>query len=90
MKEGVCGFKCGGRCVGVGCPGWWLALPAGERALIRGMMRMLKGAKRSGVQDVASAARKWEAGLGFFLKVRLVEECQRGRGWRELSVNSEQ
>ncbi len=53
---------------------WWEALTPGERKLICSLMRMLRGAKRSQWQDVARAAAKWEQGIGFFIKVRLMND----------------
>jgi hypothetical protein len=62
----------------------WSGLSHGERRLICSVMRMLKGAKKSQIRDVARAAAKWETGIGFFIKVRLMNEkpCRRiGGGW---------
>ena len=63
-------------------PEWWVGLPEGERQLIRGLERMLGGAKRSQVPEVARAARKWEASLNCFIKVRLMNERTRQRRLR--------
>jgi hypothetical protein len=41
----------------------WAGLSTGERRLICAVMRMLKGAKRSQIADVARAAAKWESGI---------------------------
>jgi hypothetical protein len=53
---------------------WWETLTPGERKLICSLMRMLRGAKRSQLQDVARAAVKWERGIGCFIKVRLMND----------------
>lgn len=71
---------CGGKCAGPGCPGWWQALPEGERVLLRSLVRMLQSAKRSRVHGVVRAAQKWESCLGCFMKVRLVNTCPGRRG----------
>ena len=55
---------------------YWESLTAGERNLICCVMRMLRGAKRSHSHDVAGAAIKWERGIGFFIKVRLMSACR--------------
>ncbi len=59
-------------------PEWWRGVPEGERALIQSLAGLLRSAKRSQVREVAQAARKWERGLGCFIKVRLMNE----RRWR--------
>ena len=51
---------------------WWESLSPGERKLICNLMRMLRGAKKSQLWDVARAAAKWERGIGCFIKVRLM------------------
>ena len=53
---------------------WWESLTPGERKLICSLMRMLRGAKRSQLLDVARAAAKWERGIGCFIKVRLIND----------------
>lgn len=53
---------------------WWEALTPGEKKLICNLMRMLRGAKHSQIQDVARAAAKWERGIGCFIKVRLMND----------------
>ena len=53
---------------------WWEALTPGEKKLICNLMRMLRGAKHSQLQDVARAAAKWERGIGCFIKVRLMND----------------
>ncbi|MDR3458067.1 MAG: hypothetical protein P4N60_11515 [Verrucomicrobiae bacterium] len=53
---------------------WWEVLTPGERKLICSLMRMLRGAKRSQLQEVAMAAAKWERGIGCFIKVRLMND----------------
>jgi hypothetical protein len=58
---------------------WWGALPEGERRLIVAIAQMLRSAKRSESREVARAARKWESGIGFFIKARLMN-ARRGRG----------
>ena len=58
-------------------PDWWLAVPAGERALLRAIARLLRSAKCSQLPEVARAAAKWERGIGCFVKVRLIGEKQR-------------
>ena len=56
---------------------WWEALTPGEQKLICNLMRMLRGAKHSQLQDVARAAAKWERGIGCFIKVRLMNGASR-------------
>ncbi|HNW08040.1 MAG TPA: hypothetical protein PK202_14250 [Verrucomicrobiota bacterium] len=51
---------------------WWKSLSDGERRLIWNVMKMLRGAKRSAILDVARAAAKWESGIGCFIKFRLM------------------
>lgn len=58
---------------------WWTTLPSGEKDLIRALMRMVQGAKRSEILEVSRAARKWERGLSFFFKVRL-----KNQKWRRI------
>ena len=58
-------------------PEWWAVVPAGERALLHAMARMLRSARRSPWLEVARAAAKWERALGCFIKVRLIGEKQR-------------
>ena len=53
---------------------WWEALTPGEKKLICNLMRMLRGAKHSQIQEVARAAAKWERGIGCFIKVRLIND----------------
>jgi hypothetical protein len=53
-------------------PDWWNSLSPGERKIICSLMRLLRGAKRSQLRDVARAAAKWERGIGCFIKVRLM------------------
>lgn len=53
-------------------PQWWAVVPDGEKAVIRGLIRMLRGARRSQVPGVAQAARRWESGLVCFIKARLM------------------
>jgi hypothetical protein len=65
---------------------WWTRLPAGERVVIRAVVKMLRGARQSQVRDVARAAVKWERGIGCFIKVRLMRDNPRRRcvadsGW---------
>ena len=64
---------------------WWASLSQGERRLIWSVMKLLRGAKRSEVAEVARAAAKWERGIGCFIKVRLMSARPRGRavesGW---------
>ncbi len=59
---------------GVDPPEWWTRLPAGERALIRAVLRMLRSARRSRVREVAYAAVKWERAINCFIKVRLMSD----------------
>ena len=54
-----------------------MAVPAGERALLRAIARLLRSAKCSQLPEVARAAAKWERGIGCFVKVRLIGEKQR-------------
>ena len=56
---------------------WWTTLSNGEKDLIRALMRMVQGAKRSEIVEVARAARKWESGLTFFFKLRLRNQRSR-------------
>src|ERR1041385_7973514 len=56
---------------------WWASLSSGERRLICAIMRLLKSARRSQVNDVARAAAKWESGIGFFIKIRLMHQRPR-------------
>jgi hypothetical protein len=72
---------CGGRCAGLGCPGWWRAVPKEERDLLWSLVRMLESAKRSRVGGVVRAARKWESCLSCFMKVRLLNSCPGRRAW---------
>lgn len=58
-------------------PEWWAVVPAGERALLQAIARMLRNAKRSPWLEVARAAAKWERGIGCFIKVRLIAEKQK-------------
>ena len=58
-------------------PGWWVAVPEGERALLHAIARMLRSARRSQLPEVARAAAKWERGIGCFVKVRLIGEEHR-------------
>lgn len=50
---------------------WWTTLPPAEKELIRTLLGLVRGAKRSESVEVARAARKWESGLSFFFKSRL-------------------
>jgi hypothetical protein len=63
----------------------WTGLSCGERRLICALMRMLRGAKRSQIADVARAAAKWESGISCFIKVRLTHQKPRrllpNTGW---------
>ncbi len=66
-------------------PAWWVALPAGERAVIRAVADVLRQAKESASLDMARAGTKWERALGCFIKVRLkgeMGECRRIRRQR--------
>ena len=62
---------------------WWTTLSSGEKDLIRALMRMVQGAKRSEIVEVARAAREWESGLTFFFKLRL-----KNRRWRRIYTSS--
>jgi hypothetical protein len=53
-------------------PDWWNSLSPGERKIICSLMRLLRGAKRSQLRDVARAAAEWERGIGCFIKVCLM------------------
>jgi hypothetical protein len=55
---------------------WWESLPLGERDFLGNVMRMIRGAKRSHLPEVASAAVKWEGGFSCFIKVRLISACR--------------
>jgi len=61
-------------------PDWWLAVPAEEQMVLREVMRMVRGLKRSSVPQVARAARTWESGFGFFIRVRLQNAKRRKQG----------
>jgi hypothetical protein len=68
------------RITQIAAPEWWTALPEGEKTLLRAIGRMLRGAKRSQLQEVARAAAKWERGIGCFIKVRLInQKLKRGK-----------
>ena len=69
---------------------WWESLTPGERKLICCVMRMLRGAKRSHVRDVAGAATKWERGIGCFIKVRLMGACRTGQLSKSLNPTQRQ
>ena len=56
---------------------WWTTLSKGEKDLIRALIQMVRGAKRSDIVEVARAARKWESGLVCFFKVRLKNQKTR-------------
>ena len=56
---------------------WWASLSSGERRLICAVMRLLKSARRSQINEVARAAAKWESGIGLFIKVRLMHQRPR-------------
>src|SRR5437764_11374009 len=56
---------------------WWTTLSRGEKDLIRDLIRMVRGAKRSEIIEVSRAARKWESGLCFFFKSRLKNQKSR-------------
>ncbi|MEI6077909.1 MAG: hypothetical protein WCS94_20175 [Verrucomicrobiota bacterium] len=62
---------------------WWEALTPGEKKLICNLMRMLRGAKHSQIQEVARAAAKWERGIGCFIKVRLVGENRKAESRKQ-------
>lgn len=61
-------------------PEWWAAAPAGERRFLRGLARVLRGARQSRSPEVAQAAAKWERALKCFIKVRLMHERRVWRG----------
>jgi len=69
---------------------WWESLTPGERKLICCVMRMLRGAKRSHLRDVAGAATKWERGIGCFIKVRLIGACRTGQLSKALNPTQRQ
>jgi|ERR1035437_525344 hypothetical protein len=69
---------------------WWESLTPGERKLICCVMRMLRGAKRSHLRDVAGAATKWERGIGCFIKVRLMGACRTGQLSKSLNPTQRQ
>lgn len=60
-------------------PDWWVALPAGERSVIRAVAMVLREAKGSESLEMARAAAKWERALGCFIKVRLKGERQKAQ-----------
>ena len=61
---------------------WWSRLSDGERGLIWSVMKLLRGAKRSEVEEVARAAAKWESGIGCFIKLRLMSARRTGHPLR--------
>jgi hypothetical protein len=61
---------------------WWAGLSQGERHLIWSVMKLLRGAKRSEVEEVARAAAKWESGIGCFIKVRLMGQAAKAKTGR--------
>lgn len=67
---------------------WWDDLTPGEKKLICNLMRMLRGAKHSQIQEVARAAAKWERGIGCFIKVRLLAEGHQRHRRLSISVKS--
>ena len=76
QRSGVGGQKSESRSR---APEWWTVVPVGERKVIRAVVEMLRGAKRSEFREVARAAAKWERGLGCFIRVRLVNAKRRRR-----------
>jgi len=58
-------------------PEWWVAVPQGEKALLHEVTRLLRSAKHSQWEEVARAAAKWESGISFFIKVRLMNRKPR-------------
>ena len=58
-------------------PEWWVAVPQGEKALLHEVARVLRSAKHSQWEEVARAAAKWESGISFFIKVRLMNRKPR-------------
>ena len=56
--------------------------------MINAVVRMLRGAKQSPLQEVARAAAKWERGLGCLIKVRLMNERSFRTGARRRLVDS--
>jgi hypothetical protein len=75
-------------------PEWWAAVPEGEKTLLHALARMLRGAKRSQLAEVARAAAKWERGIGCFIKVRLMHERRPRRlidsGWVRIGGRGQQ
>ena len=75
-------------------PEWWTVVPVGERKVIRAVVEMLRGAKRSEFREVARAAAKWERGLGCFIRVRLVNAKRKRRAvdsrWLRVGGSGEQ
>lgn len=66
---------------------WWGSLSNGERRLIWSVMKLLRGAKRSDVEEVARAAAKWESGIGCFIKLRLMNTAPKaGRPARQVGT----
>jgi hypothetical protein len=57
--------KCAGGCAGLGCPGWWEAVPEEERAVLWSVVRGLRAARRSSVPAVARGG--GEVGAGDWL-----------------------
>ncbi|HVM47127.1 MAG TPA: hypothetical protein VMU04_03825 [Candidatus Acidoferrum sp.] len=56
---------------------WWTRLPAGEKAVIRALFRLLGIAKGNQTRQIAQAAVKWERSIGCFIKMRLKNEMRR-------------
>jgi hypothetical protein len=68
----------------------WTALSRGERWVISAIMRVLKDGKASQSSEVAQAARRWEQGISFFIKVRLMRYRPQGgrRDWLKSSLGT--
>ncbi len=52
-------------------------MPAAERAVLRSVAHVLRGARRSPVPGVAVAAAGWERRFGFLVRLRLMDAQKR-------------
>ena len=64
-------------------PDWWRRVPAAEKAVLRDLLRSVRGLKGSRSRQVVQAARKWERSIVCFIRFRLMGEGARpgGRVW---------
>jgi len=59
-------------------PAWWLDVPDAEKAVIRDVLKSIRGLKGSCSPMVGRAARKWERSIACFIKFRLMGESGEG------------